>query len=109
MAKPTYTAIFKDGSTKAVAYTPLIVIAGTQTHRLALHKNDSEVWIVADPRTGALVVGAVSGQYRGIRISSRGLSLAEVRQLAIADVEAIISRLGSDRFNAVLNNGIMKG
>jgi len=109
MAKPTYTAIFKDGSTKAVAYTPLIVIAGTQTHRLALHKNASEVWIVADPRTGALLVGAVSGQYRGIRVSSRGLTLAEVRQLAIVDAEAIISRLGSDRFNAVLNNGIMKG
>ena len=109
MAKPTYHAPFKDGSTKVIAYPPLIVIAGTQTHRLALHKNDYEMWVVADPRTGALVVKSVAGQWRGIRVSSRGLSMTEVRQLAIADVEAIIARLGTDRFNAVLNAGTLKG
>jgi len=113
MKKPTYIPYYKEGSPSAdnpkeIAYTPLIVIAGSETHKLALHKDADGVWCVADPKSGALVVKSVCGQYKGIRISSRGLTLKEVRQLAIADVELIISRIGSTRFNDVLATGRLK-
>lgn len=100
--KPTFQALLRDGTTAPVEYTPLIVIAGSETHKLALHKNPHGIWAVSDPKSGAGVIRAVDGQYKGIRVSSRGLTLKEIRQLALADVENLIARIGSEKFNAVL-------
>jgi hypothetical protein len=105
MAKPTFTLRTKDGGElPGIGYSPLMVIAGTQAHRLALHKHPvMKHWTVSDPKSGCKVC-TVNGQYRGIRVSSAGLTLREVRQLALADVENLIARVGSDNFNAVLAN-----
>lgn len=105
MAKNTFTLRTKDGrDIESVSYTPLMVIAGTQAHRLALHRHPVlKQWTVSDPKSGAKVC-LVHGQYRGIRVSSRDLTLRDVRQLAMADVESLIARVGSDKFNAVLAN-----
>lgn len=102
--KPTFNAALRDGTTTPVEYTPLMVIAGSEAHKLALHKTPTGVWAVSDPKSGASIIRAIHGQYRGIRVSSRVLTLKEVRQLALADVEALIARVGSDKFNAVLAN-----
>lgn len=101
---PTLTLACRKGQNIDVEYTPLIVISGSVTHKLALHQMpEIGNWVVSDPKSGAKVC-VVDGQYRGIRVSSRGLSIRDVRQLALASVEALIQRVGTEKFNAVLAN-----
>jgi hypothetical protein len=109
MPKPTYKPYWKPGTPpevmkEEVEYSPLMVIAGSTVHRLALHKSSNGVWMVADPKSGCVIISAIQGQYRGIRVTSKGMTLKEVRQLALADVELLIGRIGSERFNSVLAN-----
>lgn len=105
MSKQTFNLARRDGAVQSVSYTPLIVTAGSTTHKLALHKDPvNGAWVVSDPLSGAAVIRQVSGSYKGVRVSSRGYTQKEIRMLAIADVEALIARVGSDRFNAVLSN-----
>jgi hypothetical protein len=93
----------RDGSMIETKYSPIVVIAGTETHKLALHQLPSGHWVVSDPKSGAKIV-SVHGQYKGIRTSSRGLTKRELRVYALASVEALIEQIGSDKFNAVLAN-----
>lgn len=86
-----------------IPYSPLMVIVGSEAHKLALHKNPHGHWVVSDPKSGAKVCD-VNGQYKGIRVSSKGLSLRDIRQLALADADTIAQRVGPDRFNEVLKN-----
>jgi hypothetical protein len=102
--KPTFTLRRRDGTAEEVAYTPLMVIVGDQAHKLALHRDNIGQWVVSDPKSGACVIRHVHGQYKGIRVSSRNLKLSEIRQLALADVDALVQRFGSSKFNAVLAN-----
>jgi hypothetical protein len=109
MPKPTYKPYWRPGTPEGVKiedveYNPLMVIAGSTAHRLALHKNTKGVWMVADPVSGCVIIKAVQGQYQGVRVSSKGMALKEVRQLALAEVEFLISRVGSEKFNAILAN-----
>ena len=101
--KPTFEMKFKDGTAVEVKYDPLIFIAGTETYKLALCKNRDGAWVVSDPRSGAKIV-TVQGNYKGMPCTSRGFTLTRARQLAIADLEELVSRIGSDRFNAVMAN-----
>lgn len=50
---PTFTLRRKDGTTESTKYTELMVIAGTQVHKLALHKTALGNWAVSDPKSGA--------------------------------------------------------
>lgn len=86
-----------------VRYWPLIVISGSETYQFALHRNiaDPLSWTVSDPVSGGAVCHP-GGQYRGIRVSSRGLSLAEIRPLALLDIEAMIAQVGYEKFNSVI-------
>jgi hypothetical protein len=102
--KPTFILRRRDGFAEAVPYTPLMVIVGTTAHRLALHRDNVGQWVVSDPKSGAAVIRHVHGQYKGIRVSCRGMKLSEIRQLALADVDALVQRIGSDKFNATLAN-----
>ncbi len=104
MAKPTFTLRRRDGVAEQVAYTPLMVIAGSEAHKLALHKDSLGHWVVSDPKSGAAVIRHVRGQYKGATVSSKGFTLKDIRQLALADVENLIQRVGADRFNQVLSN-----
>jgi hypothetical protein len=100
--KPTYIKCDRKGQPygEPVPYTPLIVLAGTQVHKLALHKLDGE-WIVAHPASGARVRDVLA-TYKGVPVSSGGQTLKWARAAALAQVEAMIERMGSDRFNSVL-------
>ncbi len=109
MTKPTYKPFWRpnapeDVRVEEVKYTPLIVIAGSVVHKLALHKSSNGVWMVADPKSGAVVIKAVQGQFAGLRLSHSSMTLRDIRPLALADVEALIERIGSERFNTTLAN-----
>lgn len=86
-----------------VKSTVITVQAGTTTHMLHLHKDNLWHWCVSDPVSGGRVL-AVVGQYKGIRTSSKGYSLREIKNLALAQVQALIERIGSDKFNSVVGN-----
>lgn len=103
MSQNTFTLRRKDGSSELVDYTPLLIIAGSVPRKLALHKDSLGHWVVSDPVSGGCVVRHVTGQYRGVTVSSRGVTLREVRQLALTDVEGLIARVGAEKFNSVLD------
>jgi hypothetical protein len=88
-----------------VPYTPIRVVVAGKQHDLALHKSGAQ-WQVSDPLSGGRVCD-VTGLYRGIRVSSRGIGTREAKTLAIAQVQAKAERIGSDRFNAVMAAGKM--
>lgn len=104
MPKQVFNLARRDGTTEQVAYHALMVIAGSEAHKLALHKDNVGDWIVSDPKSGAAVIRKVPGWYKGCPVSLRGTTLKEARQLALAEVEALINRIGSERFNQVLAN-----
>jgi hypothetical protein len=100
--KPTY--IKRDRNRQPygepVPYSPLIVLSGTQVHKLALHKQDG-AWMVAHPASGARMCD-VRATYKGMPVSSKGYTLTQAKAAALAQVDAMIERMGTDRFNSVL-------
>ena len=90
-----------------VEFTPLIYIAGTVTHRLALHlevgplPNMMKQWRVSHPVIGATVC-RVTGTYKGVPCSSRSMGPRDARMHAVACLDAMLERIGSDRFNATI-------
>ena len=101
--KPTFQMALRDGKFIETPYNPLIFTAGSETYKLALTKNSVGVWIVSDPKSGAKIV-TVNGNYRGVPCSSRGFTLKLARECAVGDLEGLINRIGSDKFNAVMAN-----
>lgn len=101
---PTITLRRKDGSEIETVKSHLLVChAGTVTHTLHLHRDSLGFWTVSDPQSGGKVL-MVIGEYKGMPVSSKGLSLREVRGLAQAQMDALIERVGSDRFNTIMAN-----
>lgn len=104
MPKPTFKMALRDGTFVEAKYTPIIFTANTTTHKLALHRRDrTSEWLVSDPKTGAKIC-TVRAEHKGIPCSSRGISERLARQFAVADLEVLVSRIGSDRFNATMAN-----
>jgi hypothetical protein len=99
---PTITTRKQDGSVIATVKSHIIIThAGTQTYALHLHNDPVWGWRLSDPRSGGCVLH-VAGQYKGIRTTTKGYTLKEIKALAFAQVEALIERIGSDRFNSTL-------
>jgi hypothetical protein len=99
---PTITLRKKDGSEIETVKSHIVVVtAGSVTHALHLHKLTDGQWAVSDPRTGGKIC-YVEGRYKGVPCSSRGLAMRDAKRIAFIQVEALIERIGSDRFNAVL-------
>ena len=99
---PTIITRRQDGTLNAPVKSHLVVVhAGTQTYTLHLHNDPLWGWRLSDPRSGGCVL-TVDGLYKGIRTSSKGFTLREIRVLAFHQAEALIERVGSDKFNAVL-------
>ena len=90
-----------------VPYTPIIFIAGTVAHRLALHREPGaspakyREWVVAHPVIGAKVC-RVTGTIKGLPCSSKGLNSKEARAAAMAQLEALCERIGSAKFNVTI-------
>lgn len=109
MAKPTFQPRDRKGKLmSAIEYTPLIYIAGTETHRFALHRNltsamrqDMKDWHVSELATG-MHVRTVRSSYKGMPCSSRGLTLAAARRAAMATLDEFLESIGSDMFNKTI-------
>ena len=99
---PSITLRRKDGTEIETVKSHIVVVtAGTVTHALHLHRLTDGQWAVSDPASGGRLL-YVMGNFKGIPCSSRGLTLKEAKACAFAQVEALIERIGSDRFNHVL-------
>ena len=91
-----------------VPYTPIIFIAGTVTHRLALHREAGTApasyreWAVSHPVIGAKVC-RVTGTHKGMPCSSRGLTSKQARAAAMDALTATCERIGSAQFNAIID------
>lgn len=105
--KPSFQARGRDGALLKrgpIAYTVLVYSAGTQTHRLALHREllplpQSKLgWIVSDPVSGAMIC-RVRGAYKGMPVASSGFGLRDARRAAMATLDELLERVGSDAFN----------
>jgi hypothetical protein len=96
-----------------VDYVPLIFIAGTVTHRLALHReigalpNTMKSWRVSHPVVGASVI-TVYVTYRGMQCSSAGIGIKRARMHAMAALNALLERIGSDNFNSVIDTQVKR-
>ena len=101
MTKPVFKMALRNGVFKEVGYSPLMFTAGSVTYKLALAKNDAGDWVVSDPKSGGKVV-TVDGVYKGVPCSSRGFPLKLAREFAVASLEVLLNRVGSEKFNAVL-------
>jgi len=83
-----------------IRYTPIIVIAGSDTYRLALHKVGDE-WQVSHPEIGAKVL-SLAYFHRGIPMTTRDLTIAQARNMAVQQIDSLIERVGSVKFNSVI-------
>lgn len=92
----------RDAEPLETPYDPLIYSRISETWRFALHKSGRS-WIVSDPKSGAKIC-TVSATYKGMPVASGDLSLKNARLAALADIDAIVDRIGFNRFCAVLSN-----
>lgn len=87
-------------------YDRLLYTRGHRAHIFALHREHSKTtrkeWIVSDPVSGYRLL-RVSAHYKGMPISSADLTLAQARMCALADIDALVDRVGLDQFEAVID------
>ena len=100
----TFQLAVRGGRQIETAYTKLVVIAGSVARTLALHKTPSGAWAVSDPVSGAAVVSKLIGTHKGVPCSTRGATIREARAAALAAVDRLIERVGSEHFNKTLDN-----
>ena len=106
-AKPSFDMRIK-GSDKTVPikYDRLLYTRGHRAHIFALHREHSKTtrkeWIVSDPVSGYRLL-RVSARYKGLPISSADLTLAQARMFALADIDALVDRVGLDKFESVID------
>lgn len=95
-----------------IEYSALWFTVGDRNYRLALHLDQHPLrvpdakrsWIVSDPESGYKVC-VVKSSLHGVPCSSAGIGKQLARQLAIADLGILVSRIGSARFNEIINLG----
>lgn len=89
-------------NTELTVYTPVLCpMPDGPAIRLALHSIEAGGWALSDPLSGIRVM-TVMGSYRGIRVSSRGMNLAEARQEARKQFVALVDAVGPDKVRKAL-------
>jgi len=109
-AKPTFRMPLRKSDKKIdVKYDRLLYTRGHRAHIFALHREPTpgvpatrRDWIVSDPVSGYRLL-RVDASYKGMSISSRSLTLAEARQCALADIDALVDRVGLEKFETVID------
>jgi hypothetical protein len=92
-----------------VPYTPVLFTCGTTTHRLALHREAGAApagyreWAISHPVIGAKVC-RLTVWHKGMPCSSRHLTIKQARAAAMAALEALCERIGSEKFNSVVQS-----
>jgi hypothetical protein len=90
-----------------VPYTPIMFTAGKTTHMLAVHREagaapvSSREWVVSHPIIGAKVC-RLTVWHRGMPCSSKHLTAPQARAAAMAALEALCERIGSEKFNTTI-------
>lgn len=110
MTKQTFKPAASGGRLPEVEYESLIYNVGTEIHYLALHKgvkpDEMKRWYVSEPISGLRVCSVFARNCRGRTISY--LSKATAREAAIATLNALVERVGSDCLNTVIGKAIAK-
>jgi len=101
-AKPVFMMTRKGADPVPVKYDRLIYTRGSGVHVFALHRDDQRDWVVSDPVSGYAVL-RIRSTYKGLPVASRSLNLSEARQCALADLDALVDRIGLDKFESVLD------
>lgn len=100
--KPVFLLALRNSDPVPTPYTPLLYTRGTQTHKLALVKR-AGTWQVCHPGSGALVL-RITASFKGMPVSSAGLTLAQARACALVDLDTLVDRVGLEHFERVLSN-----
>lgn len=100
--KPIFMMLRRDADPLPTAYDPLIYSRQSSAWRLALHKSGRN-WTISDPASGAKIC-TVSATYKGLPVASADLPLRQARLAALSDLDALVDRVGFDRFAQVLEN-----
>ncbi len=108
--KPTFSMRVK-GSDKTVdvKYDRLLYTRGHRAHIFALHREvqpnipaKARQWIVSDPVSGYRLI-RVRATYKGMPVSSADLTIAQARQCALADIDALVDHIGLEKFETVID------
>lgn len=106
MKKQIFQLIRAGGAGEPVEYYPLVFLRGTETWRLALHREPVLAgkgdWTISDPVSGYRVA-RVTAMHKGVPVSSRHLTITQARAAALVDLDLTVDRIGLDRFSRVLN------
>ena len=100
--KPVFLLALRNSDPVPTPYTPLMYSRGTQTHRLALVKRHG-TWQVCDIGSGALVL-RITASFKGMPVSSAGLTLAQARSSALDNLDTLVDRVGLPKFESVMSN-----
>lgn len=92
------------GKSLTVPATPIQVVAGEKTHTLAVHRL-ADAYAVSDYRSGARVL-KVTGRF-GFVATLQNSYKADAVAWALDQVNALIARIGAEKFNAVLEAGVL--
>lgn len=111
MKKQIFQMTRAGGVSEPVEYYPIVFLRGTDTWRLALHREPVLAgkgdWIVSDPVSGYRVT-RVTATHKGVPVSSRHLTVTQARAAALVDLDITVDRIGLDRFARVLNQAQTK-
>lgn len=106
MKKQIFQLIRAGGTTEPVEYYPIVFLRGVESWRLALHREPVAAgkgdWIVSDPVSGYRVC-RVTATYKGLPVTSHGLTVTQARAAALVDLDLTVDRIGLERFARVLN------
>ena len=92
------------GRPKPTKYHGLIYTRMSDIFDLALHKTDRD-WVISEPVSGCRIL-RVSAFFKGCPVVSDCLTLKQAREAALIDLDALVDRVGFDKFKAVISDAI---
>ena len=98
----TFALRNKDGTRVLEEYWPITVEVGGVHRTFALHRTKMGDYRVSDIESGGSVIPQVTAWHKGVPCSTQGVNLGECRELAIAQVRALVKRVGVKHFERVL-------
>lgn len=103
--KQIFDLVRSNGVREAVQYYPIVFLRGSESWRLALHREPVLAgkgdWTISDPVSGYRL-NRVTASFKGVPVSSKNLTVTQARAAALADLDLTVDRIGLDRFSAVL-------
>lgn len=91
------------GPGPAIKYHPLLYTRMTGIYSLALHRvsGPRSEWKVSDPVSGYGMC-TLTATHKGLPVSSSDLTVKQARALALAELDALVDRIGFDRFDITI-------